>query len=302
MNASSRPSSPARREAPRKVGRRSRRPSTRISATTQRRSSECSIAPTGSSTPQQMALARSGREPPAPERRAAHAGRAELSGEESGVSRRRQSDATRMVHTADGTPHHGVCPHGDHLAVSSVSRRLSHSPRHCFHPGYPRRDLVHGVRRFRPRGVTASGRRLMISGRSGWPRMRWKKPTARHRPPNRPRPPVVPRDAAVASRADHRRPGPRHARHRPGRLDHHLAALGRRRLGRRAAGRRASRDPRLPAVLRRSGPARRPDPRRRGGHARRRLELPRSRPDGRPHARRGALVRKARRDRPSRSS
>ena len=48
------------------------------------------------------------------------------------------------------------------------------------------------------------------------------------------RPRLVPRDAALAAGADYRRAGPGDARFGPGRLDHHLAALGQRRDGRRA--------------------------------------------------------------------
>ncbi len=65
----------------------------------------------------------------------------------------------------------------------------------------------------------------------------------------RPRPPELPRDLDLASRADHRRPGPRPAGRRPGRLDHHLARLAGRRLGRREPRRRSGGDPRVSAVL-----------------------------------------------------
>ena len=102
---------------------------------------------------------------------------------------------------------------------------------------------------------------------------------ARWRGGARPRPPELPRDLALASRADHRRPGPRPAGPRPGRLDHDLARLDGRRLGRREPRRRAIGDPRVPAVLRRSRPAHGPDPRRRDRHPRRRLELPRQAAD-----------------------
>ena len=75
-----------------------------------------------------------------------------------------------------------------------------------------------------------------------------------------PRPRLVPGNAALAAGADYRRPGPGDAGGRPGRLDHHLAALGQCRDGRRRAGRGAAADPRLPAVLRRPRSAGRAGP------------------------------------------
>ena len=107
-----------------------------------------------------------------------------------------------------------------------------------------------------PRGGTArspgDGRNAELGMRRG---RRCRPVERRRRGGVGPRAAELPRDPALAARADHRRPGPRPARRRPGRLDHHLAGVDGRRLGRRPPRRRPGGDPRLPAVLRRPGPA-----------------------------------------------